>query len=214
MWRGLPAALVALAIASPASASSGSITDVAPVTDGIFTATFRATSDRCDAGGDCGWFAFATTTEPADACAPASVDAARVYTGASHPAPGSDEAVGTAFYPDTEGPFRLCLFIARGGGAEAVAEYVYTPPAPVARPPSRLSRRDAEYTARLYLGRRFGAWQGRTLRFRLSCRRIDAFSFRCRASWRRDGDRYRGTLRVQAVSGSELRVRGAIRKRG
>ena len=65
MWRGLPAALVALAIASPASASSGSITDVAPVTDGIFTATFRATSDRCAAGGDCGWFPFATTTEGA-----------------------------------------------------------------------------------------------------------------------------------------------------
>jgi len=214
MWRGLPAMLVALAIASPASASSGSITDVVPVTDGIFTATFRATSDRCDAGGDCGWFAFATTTGPADACAPANVDAARIYTGASQPALGSDEAVGTAFYPDTEGPFRLCLFIARAAGAEAVAEYVYTPPAPVALPPSRLSRRDAEYTARLYLGRRFGAWQGRTLRFRLFCRRIDAFSFRCRASWRHGGDRFRGTLRVQAVSGSELRVRSAIRKRG
>src|SRR5829696_3086315 len=214
MWRGLPAALVALAIASPASASSGSITDVAPVTDGIFTATFRATSDRCDAGGDCGWFAFATTTEPADACDPASVDAARVYTGARHPAPGSDEAVATAFYPDTEGPFRLCLFIARTGGAEAVAEYVSTPPEPSAEPPSRLSRRDAESAARWYVGRRFGAWQDRTQRFRLSCRRVDAFSFRCRASWRHQGDRYRGTLRVRAVSGSQLRVRSTIRKRG
>src|SRR5215207_1235673 len=141
MWRGLPAALVALAIASPASASSGSITDVAPVTDGIFTATFRATLDGCDAGGDCGWFAFATTTELAHACDPASVEAARVYTGARHSAPGGDEAIDIAFYPDTEGPFRLCLFISRAGGAEAVAEYVYSPPAPSAEPPLRLSRR-------------------------------------------------------------------------
>ena len=88
MWRGLPAALVALPIASPASASSGSITDVAPVTDGIFTATFRATSDRCAAGGDCGWFAFATTTEPADACDPASVDAGACLHGREPPGAG------------------------------------------------------------------------------------------------------------------------------
>ena len=52
MWRGLQLVLVVFAIAAPpALASSGSITDVTPVTDGIFTATFRATSDRCDADG-------------------------------------------------------------------------------------------------------------------------------------------------------------------
>src|SRR5829696_6755535 len=130
MWRGLLAALAALAIAAPpAMASSCSITDVTPVTDGIFTATFRATSDRCDVGGDCGWFAFATKTEPADACDPAD---ARVYTGAAREAPSAEEAAGVAFYPDTEGPFKLWLYIAHGDGSEAVIEYVYTPPMPAA----------------------------------------------------------------------------------
>src|SRR5215210_7601714 len=62
MWRGLQLALAAVLLAaSPATASTGSISDVVPVTDGIFTATFRASSDECEGGGGCVWTVFATT---------------------------------------------------------------------------------------------------------------------------------------------------------
>ena len=66
-----------------------------------------------------------------------------MYTGAAREAPSAEEAAGVAFYPDTEGPFKLWLYIAHGDGSEAVIEYVYTPPMPAADPPQRLRRRDA-----------------------------------------------------------------------
>jgi len=211
MWRGLQLALAAVLLAaSPASASTGSISDVVPVTDGIFTATFRASSDNCDAGGGCGWIAFATTDSAADICDPGG---ARIYTSGTHTAPGSDEAAGAVFYPDTEGPFKLCLYVSHGQAIEAVAEFVYTPPEPVVTPRQRLTRRDADYAARNYLGQRFGAWPGRVQEFRVACHRLDTWRFCCRVSWRSDAGRYRGTIRVLAVSNSELRVRATVRKR-
>ena len=212
MWRGLQLALAAVLLAAaPASASTGSISDVVPVTDGIFTATFRASSDNCDAGGGCGWISFATTDSAAGTCDPGGP---RIYTSGTHTTPGSDEAAGVAFYPDTEGSFRLCLYVSHGDAIETVAEFVYTPPAPVVTPRERLMRRDAEYATRSYLGQRYGAWPGRVRRLQVACRRLDAWSFRCRVSWRSDAGRYRGTIKVRAVSGSDLRVRASVRKRG
>src|SRR5215212_1081364 len=129
MWRGIRLALAAVLLAaSPASASSGSITDVMPVTDGIFTATFRASSDNCDAGGGCGWIAFATTDSAADICDPGG---ARIYTSGTHTAPGSDEVAGAVFYPDTEGPFKLCLYVSHGQAIECQGRSKCGPLAPV-----------------------------------------------------------------------------------
>ena len=213
MWRVLPLALAVLAIgASLTIASSGAITDVAPVTDGIFTATFRASSDQCAAGGDCRWFAFATQVGPLEACDDAATAAKRVYTGAQHETPGSEEAAGTSFYPDTEEAFKLCLFVSRTDATEPVGEYLYTPPAD-APATERLTRRDAGAAARNYLGLRFGAWPGRTQQFRCSCHRVDRLTFRCLVRWRSEEGRFRGAVMVHAVSASRLRVRSKIRKR-
>src|SRR5215218_9481581 len=203
-------ALVALAIgAVSAMASSGSIADVAPVGDGIFTATFSAASDRCDAEGPCRWFPYATEVGPAEWCDPVT-DATVVYSGETHDAPGADGPAKQAFYPDTEGPFRLCLYVAHTGATEPVAEYVYTPP--VQNP--RLTRRDALDEARRFLERRFPWALARARRLRLSCSRVDTWTIRCRAGWRSGRQRYRGAVTVEAVSASELRVRSTVAKRG
>jgi|SRR5215218_8544821 len=214
MRRGLQLALGALATlasgALPAMASSGSIADVAPLGDGIFTATFSAASDRCDAGGSCGWFPYATEVAPAERCDPPTPDATRVYSGATHDAPGADGPAKQAFYPDTEGPFKLCLYVAHTVATEPVVEYVYTPP--VQNP--RLTRRDALDEARRFLERRFPWALARARRLRLSCSRVDTWTIRCRAGWRSGRQRYRGAVTVEAVSASELRVRSTVAKRG
>jgi hypothetical protein len=222
---GLTACVIAALLAAPANASSGSIAEIESLGDGIFNATLTATSDRCASDGSCTWQAYATATAAQAVCDPA---AGRVYTGPSHDAPGSEGPATQTFYVDTEGPFKLCLHIAYADGAETVAEAVYTPPGPGPPPcvpgpgdpacgglpprtdPAetipRLSRSEAEAAARRYLRRHYPRARVRPI----ACSRLDTWTMRCRVRVRWRDTTYRGTVRLEAISATTLRVSSSI----
>src|SRR5215211_2411683 len=105
MARGSKFALCLLvafgAAGSPALASSGSISNVAALGDGLFSGTCSASFDGCGVGTPCRWFPYATIVGETDDCV-ARPGPAVIYMGTEHDGPGSEGPVDRVYYSDTE----------------------------------------------------------------------------------------------------------------
>jgi hypothetical protein len=100
MARVAPLALAVLAtsllLAPPATANTGSITNVSALGDGLFSGSFTAVVDTCaDA---CRWSARVTITVPGDDCA-ARTHAAVVYASSEQIGPGTHGPSSTSTTP-------------------------------------------------------------------------------------------------------------------
>jgi hypothetical protein len=107
----------------------GSITDVHPVGDGRYEATYTTNFDLCS-GSYCGWYAHAWQLPESQPCS--EDDSHLTYVGEIHDTSGSETETDD-FTPAYSGGIRLCLYAHHGGDEYLIAEtvfYHYTSPAP------------------------------------------------------------------------------------
>ena len=106
---------------------SGSITNVHPVGDGRYEATYTTNFDMCT-GSYCGWYAHAWQLPASQPC---SEDNSHLtYVGDVHSTSGSETATDD-FTPAFTGGIRICLYARHSSTEYLIAETVfYTSPAP------------------------------------------------------------------------------------
>lgn len=113
----------ALALAVPAYAQSGSITNV-HATDGQVSATYTTHFSVCDSSGYCGWYTHAYQYPASQSCAPSGSHL--TYVGDFHSTSGSETATDT-FTPAYPGSIRICLYAAHSSHDYFIAQAVFTP---------------------------------------------------------------------------------------
>lgn len=126
-------AIVLLAQAPSALASSGSITNVHTVGEQV-SATYTTNFDSCGEF-SCAWYPYAVHYPASQSCSPGSANL--TYVGNFHSEAGSEVATDT-FYPQYTGAIRICLYASGTEDDYLVAETVhtYTPPAPPSSSPT------------------------------------------------------------------------------
>lgn len=177
--------------AAPALADSGAITNVQATGTGTIAATFTAEWSSCkDYGYDlqeCSWTTWAYDRPASEQCLPDQ--GSSIWVGSSHSAPGSETATAT-FYPDIQGPLRLCLYVEAAGasGQVLVAQTVYTPPT--------LTPGQARKHLQALLRRRYGKRFTHGTHRALSCNDPSAGSVTCSAIWRYKRLVYGGSVKL------------------
>lgn len=190
-------AVVAL-MAPPASADSGSITNVVDIGGGEVQATFSVQHDSCVPGlfgePECGWRAEANYLDkhlPCPVNPRRSPHTSSIWDGSSHEGPSSETGTRT-FFPLGKAK-RLCLYSEQdtySGNFTLLAQVVYTPPIP------DLTLRDARLNARAALAEEFGSEYANARRTGRSCERLSRLSVRCWSRWGAGDTSYRGWVTV------------------
>lgn len=207
-----------LALAGPASADSGNITNIGPAGTGRIQATFTSAWSTCTSYGYCGWFAVAFTVPIGSDCTPNT--ASVIYVGPIHGTTGS-EVVTTSFIAPTNQAFNICLYVSSASQLYLESLNSYWPPAPpvpapapapvpvpapapapaapaIPQPPSPSA---ARAVAIQDLQARYGKRWTQGSSQHVTCDGISGPTVTCTMSWRLGKrTRYRGTLSLSATA--------------
>lgn len=213
---GVGVLIAGLLVPGVATADSGSITAIAPVGGGQFTATFTTTSTTCAVSYYCGWFPSATQAGVGEACDPYSRKL--IYVGEVQENLGTQGPTTKTFFEDPSlgASFKICLNISRGTSYPRVniGEAIYAPgttaPAPAtpttpttpATPTAPVE--DVSEVAAMTIAEaksyvagalkdRYGSRFHRGSLTR-ACTRLSSEKVRCRVAWRKNPYRYTGSV--------------------